>query len=367
MKITNINQLLPFVDQKPEFIVMDKGDYTVIDYVYQDANTFDLPELMECRGIKFDKEGLIIARPLRKFFNYGERGSNLPIHRSHIITTKLDGSMVHPAILGPRVYLMTRKGHTDVAKQAESYVINATHSIRYMTFCRDMLVDGWTPIFEYTGPNNRIVLRYEEEALTLLAMRHTVEGTTMNRLDMERVAEGYDVPCVTPPSYMDDNPRITNIDEFVKHTRELEDAEGYVIYFDDGYIVKIKADDYVTKHRALDNLGSKKKVVALCCQGGVDDILPLLSDEDRDELAAFNSDFQQEVTSLAQDCKDLTYYVITSMITRKEFALTVAPSVKPRWLAGVCFSTMDGKDARMSVLKNMEKHYKDVETEWRGQ
>ena len=69
MRIRNISELLPFVDQKPEFVVLDRGDYQVIDYVYQDQHTFDIPELMECRGIKFDKYGLILARPFRKFFN----------------------------------------------------------------------------------------------------------------------------------------------------------------------------------------------------------------------------------------------------------------------------------------------------------
>ena len=92
MKITNIQPLLRAIESKPEFVVIDKGDFTVIDYVYQDQHTFDDPITMECRGIKFDKDGLILARPFRKFFNYGERGADLPIHRPHIITEKLDGS-----------------------------------------------------------------------------------------------------------------------------------------------------------------------------------------------------------------------------------------------------------------------------------
>ena len=67
--------------------------------MYQDQHTFDIPELMECRGIKFCPEGLILARPFRKFFNYGERGADLPAHRPHYITHKMDGSMVHDEYL----------------------------------------------------------------------------------------------------------------------------------------------------------------------------------------------------------------------------------------------------------------------------
>jgi len=145
MRITNINQLLPLIKDKPEFIVIDKGDYTVIDYVYQDKDTFDVPELMECRGIKFDKDGLILARPFRKFFNYGEQGSGLPMHRPHVVTKKVDGSMIHSAKLPNNVTVfMTRKGYTDVAKKAERHVLNSPNR-RYLDYCNTMMKNGWTP------------------------------------------------------------------------------------------------------------------------------------------------------------------------------------------------------------------------------
>ncbi len=219
MKITNINQLLPLIEGKAEFVVIDKGDYTVIDYVYQDKDTFDNPDLMECRGIKFDKDGLILARPFRKFFNYGEQGSGLPIHRSHVITEKVDGSMIHPVYLNGKIYLHTRKGHTDVAKKAERHVLSSP-DIEYQKFCSHMMTSGWTPIFEYIGPDNRIVLRYDDPSLVLLACRHIVEGNILSRDSLVDVAESYNVPMVQPPSYMTEDTEIDDVDEFIKHPRE---------------------------------------------------------------------------------------------------------------------------------------------------
>ena len=366
MQITNINQLLPHVEKKPEFVVLDKGEYTVIDYVYQDQHTFDEPILMECRGIKFDRDGLILARPFRKFFNYGERGSALPMHRPHIITEKLDGSMIHPVMLERRMFLMTRKGHTDVAMKAERFLLSCADR-QYAAFCQQAIKDGWTPIFEYIGPDNRIVLRYNEQNLVLLAMRHTVNGTIMARGDMEERAEGFAVPVVAPPDYMTPDTTIDDVAAFVKHTRELVDAEGYVIYFDDGYMVKIKAQDYVLKHRALDDMSSKKKVVALCAQGFMDDVLPILSEADADELVAFNECLQQEVNKLATRATRAAEYVMTGIKSRKDFALEVASNIKPKWLAGVCFGIMDGKDARMQVLKGVQKDYDNIGIKWRGE
>jgi RNA ligase len=362
MEITNINQLLPLVAQKPEFVVLDKGDFQVIDYVYQDQNTFDIPELMECRGIKFCKDGLILARPFRKFFNYGERGSGLPVHRPHVITVKLDGSMIHPVLLDRRLFFHTRKGHTDVAKKAERVVLS-TPWIDYQGFCIEAIKAGWTPIFEFTSPNNRIVLRYEDDALTLLAMRHMVTGNMMARTTMAEMARASNVPLV--PVFEFDLTK--DVLGFVQHARDLVDAEGYVVYFDDGYMVKIKAQDYVLKHRALDDLGSKRKVVALCAQGFMDDVLPILSEPDAQELMEFNDALQIEVNKLAMAAEGAASIVVAGNLDRKTFALEWAPNLKPKWLASVCFRIMDGKNARMLVLKAIERNYDDLNVKWRGE
>ena len=344
-------------------MLIDKGEYTVLDYVYQDADTFADPELMECRGIKFDKNGLILARPFRKFFNYGEQGAQLPIHQPHVITEKLDGSMIHPAKLDRRVFMMTRKGHTDVAKQAERHILSA-FDIEYLVFCLDMMKAGWTPIFEYIGPDNRIVLRYETSSLVLLAMRHTIEGHIMPYSEMLAKATQYNVPVVQPPILGTSD--LTDVAAFVAHTRALEDAEGYVVYFPN-HMVKIKADDYVVKHRAIDDLNSKKKVVAICAQGFLDDVLPILDEGDREDILAFNSQFQEEVSTLARVAHGLIALCEPGREGRKRFALNVAPTVKPTWLASVCFGVMDGKDARMLVLQAVQKHFDDLGIPWRGQ
>lgn len=360
LEIYNIRQLLPLVEQKPEFVVIDKGAYLVIDYVYQDKDTFEHPELMECRGIKFCPQGLILARPFRKFFNYGEQGSDLPLHRPHVITDKLDGSMIHPVLIDNKsLFLHTRKGHTDVARQAERYMMSC--DIPYTRFCKAMLRGGWTPIFEYVGPNNRIVLRYEREELILLAMRHTVEGHLMSYDTMVVMAKEYDVPVVSNLGAMD------NRDAFLAHARGLEDAEGYVIYYDDGYMVKIKADDYVLKHRALDDMGNKKKVVALCAQGFMDDVLPTLDEADRQELIEFNDELQHEINTLVRVARGLAEPVVTGSMTRKDYALTVAPNVKPAWLNSIVFGVLDRKPTRKMVIDAVIKHPEDIGIKWRGE
>ena len=57
MKIDHIDQLLPLVADRKEFLVLDQGDYKVIDYRILHGETFDHPGLLECRGIKFRADG----------------------------------------------------------------------------------------------------------------------------------------------------------------------------------------------------------------------------------------------------------------------------------------------------------------------
>ena len=111
MLIEHIDQVLPHIKDKPEFVVIDKGDYKVIDYVYVDKDSFDHPVAIECRGIKFSSDGSILSRPFAKFFNVGEKQqlNEIDLNLSHHLLHKLDGSMIHPAVINDQLVFMTRK------------------------------------------------------------------------------------------------------------------------------------------------------------------------------------------------------------------------------------------------------------------
>lgn len=63
---------------------------------------------------------------------------------------------------------MTRMGITDVAVIAADKFLRRSN---YFDFCSLFLDRGQTPIFEYTAPDNRIVLNYPTPELTLLQGR----------------------------------------------------------------------------------------------------------------------------------------------------------------------------------------------------
>lgn len=184
-EIRTISDVLPHIEGREEFIVAEREGYTVINYVVAMANTFDMTGVddlggairRECRGLKFAPNGEIAARPFFKFFNVGEREETQPhlidMSQSHVIMEKMDGSMIHPMVVGGCIRWMTKMGITEVAMQAEAFIAK---NVKYKDFAAWCIKEKLTPIFEWTSPFNQIVLPYENDQLTLLAVRENVSG-----------------------------------------------------------------------------------------------------------------------------------------------------------------------------------------------
>lgn len=202
--IRNISDVLPAITGRDEFVVAEKGGYTVINYNVMMADTFPdieveeksigsgpLRELYdyerylrsirrELRGIIFDsKTGDIIRRPLFKFFNINERDEtqlhNLDFSKEHWVDTKLDGSMIAVFMHEDEIVYGTKMVAPDFHELVKKFV--DASDIDYEGFCRKVIAEGYTPIFEFMHPQKRIVIDYGmEPALTLLAVRHMVTG-----------------------------------------------------------------------------------------------------------------------------------------------------------------------------------------------
>ena len=275
MRIDTIDDVLPHISGRDEFIVARKEGYTVIDYVFQVPDSFAHPMRRECRGLKFDANGRLICRPLHKFRNLGEDEEHQP-HRfdlgdPHTLTVKMDGSMIAPMLLGGDVVFTTRMGRTGVAIAAEELLTPLlTQSMR------EVLEAGFTPVFEWTGPGNRIILRYQEQQLTLLAVRRMRDGAYWSHAEIEAAARKWGVPSVETVSG-----GWASIKMLAEHAHGLKEAEGFVLRFHDGRWIKIKAFDYVTRHKAKGSITLEKNALALVLTNGLDDVLPLLDEPDR--------------------------------------------------------------------------------------
>lgn len=344
-RIEHIDEVLPHVEGRADFVVAGKDGYTVIDYHFALPDTFDNPYRLECRGLKFGPDGRILARPFQKFFNVGEKpgatAENLDLSQQHIVMEKMDGSMIHPAIVDGKVVFMTRMGRTDVARKAERHL---TRGVAEQ--CRINLEAGWTPIFEFTAPDNRIVIQYPESRLTLLALRSTIHGYYSWHATAEIAARNMNVNAVSIHE-MSDDPKL-----FLAHARSVVGLEGFVIRFADGFMVKAKGEDYVLKHRAKESVLQEKNVLALIVRDELDDVLPLLDPIDRANVERY----RKEVLAGIAEAEDIVSRVVEcgKDADQKTFATVLLSDVIPQ-VRSLAFQVRAGANPRDAIITSIIK------------
>ena len=317
------------IEGKDEFILVEKEDFYVVDYVVNFPGTFpDLSELdaawyREFRGLLLYKDGTIARRPLHKFFNYGEKPETyeLSLDNPHVIMKKLDGSMIAPFILpNGEIYWATKMGAESFHNDVEEFV--NTSYMPYKSLVKIYCNMGHTPIFEWISPNNKIVVQYNEPSLVLTAVRDMRTGEYLSYKGMICDIDG-DFPVVQKI------PPFAGFDLLKDHTADLEGEEGYVVAFDNGYRVKMKGDWYCQLHKVKSYFDYEKDVVKLILENNVDDLIPLLDDSSKEKLHQYEATLNRYIDSLAHDIFITTDDIIIENMGKKEFALTLKDTKNP--------------------------------------
>lgn len=345
----NLSDYLASITNKPEFIHIQKEDYDVIDYVYTTSETFiGSPLLLDCRGIKFDKSGNIIARVLHKFFNVGESQAafSLDGKTRFYVQEKRDGSMTHSVILNGELRLMTRKGINEISLAAEKCLTNLHRQI-IMSHPEN------TYIFEYTAPDNRIVIGYDKPELTLLAIRNIKTGAYYRTH-----SEGAVVPTVREyvgkDLFKEDDPAHKYVGSFNRLGDLSFDkfGEGVVLVKSGKFFnrVKVKTEEYVRIHNMVSNFNfmSRKKKLEVCLNGNVDDYAAFLDAGVYEQLCALNDKVQKKIEEIEHYLS--TFCSFCEILDKKEFAEAVNSEVNHKY-RGIMFAYRNGKDWRKICRK----------------
>lgn len=145
----------------------------------------------------------------------------------------------------------------------------------------------------------------------------------------------------------------TNVDSLVTFTRGLENVEGFVVAFDDGHRVKIKADQYVRIHKTVDRIVFDRNIVDLIINEEVDDVVPMLPQAQADRVRDFERRFWQAFNETEAGIAEL-YIDAARYENRKDvatvFVKTVDKSVMP-----FIFRMLDGHDLRELMLDHVRK------------
>jgi RNA ligase len=347
-EIRDIDDVLKHIGGCEEFNVMDKGDYIAIDYAFAAENTFDHPAKRECRGIKFRRNGELMARPYHKFFNIGEKPETQPnlidIGRPHVVLDKLDGSMIHPARIGGEIVFMTRAGVTSIAEDARAFASDAV-----LSACAAAIDMALTPIFEWCSLRNRVVVRYDQPRLVLTGLRRNGDGRYSTTAEMHDFARSFGIPdIVTAYGAVD------ALDAFIARAKALKDAEGFVIRFDDGHMLKMKADEYVMRHKAKDQINLEKNALAAVVDNRVDDLIALLSEDDAASLRRYSEAVQGVVKTLIEAVQRSIAAAHEAGADRKTFALDYVPKLALQ-LRPAAFIGYTGGDVAAAVAATISK------------
>lgn len=209
-------------------------------------------EIRNARGLILNDNGEVVARPFTKFFNLHELigRENLSLEVQNLsreddgpieVTDKRDGSMVIA------FYNNGLKFASSGALESEHADMfhNASKRLRSKdTYGKiEELSKTYTILLEYTSPDNRVVLEYDEEKLILIGLIETKTGIDHTMKEIKEITYGFGVEYVEVLT-------MSNLAQVLEYIENTKDIEGVVVLFTDTMKrIKIKTEDYFTKHK----------------------------------------------------------------------------------------------------------------------
>ena len=309
------------------FIEMIRCDFSIFAYNYNINGMFigDTDEetmlLREFRGLTFNnKTNKLLCRKYHKFFNYGENeiSRNFNFSESHIFLDKLDGSMVVAFMDNDVIHFHTKRGFSDTAKNATAFALK---NFKFVEFSKRMTQNGYNPIFEYVDPSIPIVIRYPKEDMILTAIRELSTGNYVSYGKLCELAELWDINVVKKFD-------IKDIRETEYSLENDRDFEGYVIHFESGEMVKLKASHYLQIHKSKEGVQNEKDLIQLIVNQKLDDIYPHLDGFTREKIQSFEKDFWINVNIFKTDLKSIRERVLSETNTKKEYVFKILESIE---------------------------------------
>jgi len=296
------------------------------------------PVTLACRGLIHDDNGRIVARPFRKFFNYGQsEGGDFDPTARVVVTDKLDGSL---GILYP-----TGDGHAIATRGSfESEQAQYATAMWRARWGRFEVMPGWTPLFEIIYPSNRIVIDYgEREELVLLGAVEIATGRSIAPHDP--LLDWYGGPRAAV------FPHATLADALAAAPRQ--NAECVVVHFvDSDERVKIKQEDYVALHRIVTGLNERTVWEHVSAGKPLGELLTALPDEFHGWVGEVAARLLATVEDSAAEVERAYSTILADLPpepTRKDFALRAKEH--PR--RGQLFARHDGKDYRPALWEEV--------------
>lgn len=273
------------------------------------------PIVMECRGLVLNMaDWSIVARPLKRFYNYGECPDITGKFdwTNFTCEEKIDGSLalLYWCPIRQQWSMNTRNSFGD----GEINDFGLTWKYLFFSLINintTSLLKHCTYIFELCSPYNKVVVYHEKPKLVLLAIIDNGTSEEYNNY-REGFAETYGFE--TPKQH-----HFAGIEEAIRYLEGTPFSfEGFVLRDCNGLRLKLKSPAYLRAHYLFSNGNSvaSKNLIPLI----------LYNHNDLDELLSYYPEFKERVDALQGKIESITleisefYSSIVGLVSQKEFA-----------------------------------------------
>lgn len=218
------------------------------------------------RGIIITSSGEIIARPFVKFFNLFEmqnrsqewndkkpeslKALSMPEDLPFEATEKLDGSLII-------VYEYMGELMFSSSGSVESEHSKAAKALAYELFTESQLEElksaakaKYTIMFEYTAPENHIVVHYVKPELRVIGVNETNTGKDLSREEVDAL-----LPGLPKAKLLTEIKTLEEAQDYIANTKGIE---GLVIRYSNGKRIKMKTEEYFELHKTASILTVKE-------------------------------------------------------------------------------------------------------------
>jgi RNA ligase len=120
-------------------------------------------------------------------------------------------------------------------------------------------------------------------------------------------------------------------------------------------MVKVKADDYVLRHKSKDSISQEKNVLQTILEDAVDDLVPLLTPEDAERVLAFQNAFWMGLEDVGMEMAELFVEGNKMYPEKKDFAVEFVQKKVSSLHAPIMYAMKGGKGSKEVLIDMIGK------------
>jgi hypothetical protein len=312
------------------------------------------------RSVVVNEDGEIVSMGFSKFTNYGENPEHFPTPDSLkgcVCMEKIDGSLLIVSKYKGKFILRTR-GTVDASKLDNGYELEYFKQkyVKVFEFFSEFEYWNFSLLFEWTTPNNRIVIRYgDEPEFSLVGGINHDTGKLWMQDALNAIANTWG--CPRPKVYSFDS-----ISDLLTLVDGWQGKEGVCVYSNLGQAIhKVKSADYLCKHRLKEEFCNFERVLDFYIAEGCPefgDFQTRVSEVTDWETA---TELKKDISKLCDAWKEVLlisnhmkeFVKPLKLVSRKDAAQKIISSYGNSNRASFCFSILDGKELTKDQNKKL--------------